>query len=46
MQNMIITEMKKHLEGEDSDDEYEVPSTTHIVVGPLHIMYDSDEDDN
>lgn len=45
IQGMIVHEMKKHSENDDSDDDME-EAAGHIIFAPLQIMYESGSDED
>lgn len=47
IQNMIVNEMRKHIEDDDDEEDDEIADASRaIVFAPLQIMYESDSDED
>ena len=45
IQTMMINEIKKHIEGEESDEEYD-ETMSKVILAPIQMIYESGSDED
>jgi hypothetical protein len=46
IQTMMINEIKKHIDGEESDEEYEETTMSKVILAPIQMIYESGSDED